>query len=246
MESNAFDEVKAWADFYEKTFGYKLPLSGVYLGEKPSYPCASIVIPKDDFAETFKKKGEYWPWQPPLQASLARVYDKGLDVFPYSRWTSKPVDYWNATNFFTDVEDVCIRPPKPYLVWVKIRDFADKNEGSWEERWDRSPGTTLLEQMLLDLFWWDKHKTPFGLNTGEGWKTTNCCLALLTLCNGSRFKKGCQTEKEYNANPLRKFFGHADTYLIPEIFWGNGGWAVGSIGYKSATTPTPFPFVISF
>lgn len=241
MESN---ELTDWVTFFNSVFGYSLNPSEISIGVKPAYSCEAIVIPRDDAVEHFRLKNTFW--KPPLETFLAGVYEKCLDTFPYSRWTPKPQDYWNGTNFFSEIRDCSIRPSKPYLVWVKIPDFARESKISWEERWDKNPGTTFLEQMLLDLFWWNKYKTLFGMNRGDGWKENNYCLATSILCNGSRFREGCVLEKEHNENPLMKYFGHEPTYLIPDTSWGQGGWYVSNVGYKTATTPSPMPCLVSF
>lgn len=251
MDTN---EIKDWIEFFGSVFGYSFNLAELHIGVKPIHECVPIVVPKDEMAVALWK--ELNPNQKdycaPPETQLVQIYRRALDFFPYTRWTPKPHDCWSTSYFFCQVEDACLRPPKPYVVWIKIPDFAEEGRYfrktgklHWEEKWN-TPGPTLLEQMLLDLFWWNKFKTPFGINRNDWGDSHNYCLWSSTLCNGSRFKAECDLEKRYNDNTLRKYFGHKPTYLIPDTMWGAGGWSVSYVGFKSATTPSPIPCLVSF
>lgn len=237
------ESVDEWVAFFDAVFGYKLNPLEVSIGIKPPYPCASIVVPKYDMTiEKYRRDNphhKYGPTEPAEENAKTEIYKICMDVFPYTRYTPKPIRDWR--NYFGVIDDCCNRPPKPYLIWVKIPDFDWKEERklTWEQRWD-SPGTTFLEQMLLDLFWWNKYKVPFGKNFEDSWKTGTSHGNFGFLCSGSEFREGRWPDEKYH----KEFCGHKR--LIPATCWGLGGWYVGSFGYKSATTPSPVPCVVTY
>lgn len=241
------NELKAWVEFFASVFEYTLDPTELHIGIRPDHECVPIVVPKKEMSSGLYRKWPHSSQYPPPEAPMTTVYKVALEIFPYTRRTPQPQDYWNGSNFFGDIVDNCTRPSRPYVVWIKIPDIRANVEWvkEWEQIW-ATPGPTLEEQMMLDLFWWHQHKVPFGKNMHEGWKSADWARGWGVLCKGSRFREGCGKEKQRNDNPSFKYFGHKPTYLIPMTGWGEGGWRVSYGGYKDAIATMIPPCLVSF
>jgi hypothetical protein len=229
------ETVDEWVMFFDSMFSYKIDPLQVTIGIKPPYPCTSILVPTQDMGvQMYKRRNPNTTCSDPRESLLAQVYLKGLDIFPYGRYTPKPLGF----DFFLDVKDCSKRPKRPYLIWVKIPEFnlKEKSKIYWDKHND-NPGTTLLEQMLLDLFWWDKYQLPFGINRGDKWKN-NYDYSTSVMCNGSEIEEGSKTYLKYNDS-------HYDKYkrIIPGTYWGKGGYYITCDGYDNSIISDELCFV---
>jgi hypothetical protein len=236
-----------WVTFYKEVLNYELDISKIHYVAKPpiSNPALfPIVVPsKWDIAKKISTKWESFEWGVlgNNDYSFATgIYRKCLDIFPYKRRT--PLADWQA--YCSSVHDFPERPncKQTYMIWVEIPDFksynsvnSDEADRKWERRWD-TPGTTLAEQLLLELFWWHKYSKPVGIQREKDWTLDNTCTASSILCSGSRIKEGSELYNKYSS-----YWGKT---IIPTTDWGHGGFYVSKVGYKTATTPSPYPCLI--
>ena len=92
-------DVDNWQDFFKRKFGRRFDLGGLYIPQKPAYPCRAIINPRDGLTNN----------------DVFDAFTKTLDG-----------KTWRYANDLNTVEDVITRPEGPHVVWV--RDVIEADE----------------------------------------------------------------------------------------------------------------------